>query len=316
MDYTQLIIFSCVFLVGFYIINKAAEYFVDEAANIGKKYGMSKLMIGLTIVAVGTSLPEMITSLGSILYTENFSEFIIGTTLGSNITNILLAFGIFLIVANKFYIKKDELFNIIALLGTTAIFTTFILFGFVSYIAIALVIFYTYYIIYQKKYQKFELEEIEEEFVDKTRHSIKKSYAIITLSFLGLFAGAKLTILGIENIGQIMNIPAAYLNLVVVSIATSLPEIGVTIASAKKKEYLMAMGNIIGTNIMNVCLIIGISGFFGMYQIDTHLYLSSVLIFVIATCLFSYLIYRKKFTPRFGFIFIILYILYILMIFT
>ena len=304
----ELIIYLCVFAVGFYIISKAAEYFVDEAANIGTRHGMSKIMIGLTIVAIGTSLPEMITSLGSILFTPNFSEFIIGTTLGSNITNILLAFGIFLIVAKKFYIQKDELFNIIAFLGTSIIFITFIAFGFVSYVAISLVIFYTYYLVYQRKYQKLELK-------DKRKHGNKKSYLISVPSFIGLFLGAKLTILGIENVGMILGIPIAHLNLAAVSIATSLPEISVTIASAKKKEYLMAIGNIIGTNIMNICLIIGISGFYGLYKIETSLYLSSIIILAIATSLFSYLVYKKKFSEKWGYAFLTLYIIYLISIF-
>jgi cation:H+ antiporter len=311
----NLIIYLCVFAVGFYIISKAADYFVDEAANIGTRHGMSKIMIGLTIVAIGTSLPEMITSLGSIFFTPNFSQFIIGTTLGSNITNILLAFGIFLIAAKKFYIQKDELFNIIALLGTTIIFITFISFGHVSYVAISLVIFYSYYLVYQRRYQKLELTEIEEEFVDKRKHGNKKSYIIILASFFGLFIGAKLTVLGIENVGLILGIPAAHLNLALVSIATSLPEISVTIASAKKKEYLMAIGNIIGTNIMNVCLIIGISGLYGLYKVDTSLYLSSIIILAIATSLFSYLVYKKKFSEKWGYAFLTLYVIYLISIF-
>lgn len=311
----ELIVYICVFIVGFYIISKSADYFVDEAANIGLKYGMSKLMIGLTIVAIGTSLPEMITSLGSILFTENYSEFIIGTTLGSNITNILLAFGVFLIASKKFYIQKRQLFNLISLLGTSLIFIIFILFGFVTQIAIILVIFYTYYIIYLKKYQKTEIVEIEEEYVDKVNHGIRGSFLIIFTSFLGLFAGAKLTVFGIENIGFSLGVPAAFLNLAVVSIATSLPEIGVTIASAKKKEYLMAIGNIIGTNIMNICLIIGTSGFFGYYAIDTQLYKSSIIIFAIATILFSFLIFIKKFTAKWGYLFLFLYAIYLITIF-
>lgn len=311
----ELIGYICVFIVGFYIISKSADYFVDEAANIGLRYGMSKLMIGLTIVAIGTSLPEMITSLGSIMFTENYSEFIIGTTLGSNITNILLAFGVFLIASKKFYIQKRELFNLISLLGTTAIFIIFILYGFVTQIAVVLVIFYTYYILYLKKYQKVEIVEIEEEFVDKVKHNISKSYLIIAASFIGLFLGAKLTIFGIENVGFSLGVPAAFLNLAVVSIATSLPEIGVTIASAKKKEYLMAIGNIIGTNIMNVCLIIGTSGFFGYYAIETSLYTSSVIIFAIATILFSYLVLRKKFTAKWGYLFLVIYVIYLVTIF-
>ncbi len=307
----NLLMYIALFVFSFYIITKAADYFIDEAAKIGKDFGMSKLLIGLTIVAIGTSLPEMITSLGAILFTTNYPDFIIGTTLGSNITNILLAFGVFLIVSNHFETTKRELFNVLSLIFTTIVFTTFILLGFVNYFAILLVIFYTFYIIYLSKFQKKEVEELHDEFVEEEKHSRSKSIGIIIIAFFGLYFGSKIAITSIENIGLILKIPIAYLTLTTISVATSLPEIAVTISSAKKKEYLLGIGNILGTNVINVCMIIGISGFFGHYPIDTAQYLFSIILFLIATLSFSYMIVRRSFNKYFGYFYLFLYIIYI-----
>lgn len=310
----DLLISIFTFIAGIYLLSKAADSFVDKAGSLGKSYGMSRIMIGLTIVAIGTSLPEMITSLGSIMFTDNFSQFIIGTTLGSNVTNILLAFGIFLVITEKFYIKKDERFNIIALLGTTLILTGMILIGYINYFAISLLIFYTYYLIYQLKYQKVELIQIQTELTDLEKIKPTKAYLHLAAAFIGLYIGARLTVLSVEEIGLILAIPAAHLSLVVISIATSLPEIMVTFASARKKEYLLAIGNVIGTNIMNICIIIGASGFYGHYFIDTKLYITSLTALVLGTIIFSYLIYRKRFNKKWGYLFLTMYALYIIAI--
>ena len=300
------------FIFSFYIITKSADFFIDEAAMIGKSYNMSKLMIGLTIVAVGTSLPEMITSLGSILFTTNYSDFIIGTTLGSNLTNILLAFGIFLIVSKKFKTEKREMFNVLALVFTSIVFVAFILLGFVNYFAISLVIFYVFYIFYLSKFQKEEVTKLEEEYVENEKHPMSKSVGIIILSFVGLYIGAKIVIYSVENIGVLLDIPTAYLTLTTISVATSLPEIAVTISSARKKEYLMGIGNILGTNILNISLIIGLSGFFGYYTINTAQYIFPIILFLIGTLIFSYLIIRRRFHRYYGYFFLFLYVVYIL----
>ena len=221
----SLILYIAIFIAAFYILIKAADIFVDEAALIGKAFGMSNLMIGLTIVAVGTSLPELITSLGSIIFTDNYSSFIIGTAMGSNITNILLAFGIFLLAAGKFSIKKKENFNIFALLFTTSIFSIFVLLGYVNYVALILVAFYIGYLIYLAKFHTPVILLEEKELIKNKKGPITKvkpkSYLLLFISFLGLFIGAKLVIFSIENVGEILNIPAAYLSLTTISIATS-----------------------------------------------------------------------------------------------
>ena len=300
------------FVIAFYILTKAADLFIDEASNLGKHYGMSKLMIGLTIVAVGTSLPEAITSFSSILFSEEFSEFIIGTTMGSNTTNILLAFGLFLVATGKFTIKHKEAFNVFALLSTSLVFAAFVIAGFVNYFAILLFIFYLYYIYYLKKHQRKEFTQLEEETVENLKpHSVKKSYILLLVAFVGLFASSKLAIFSIENIGVLLSIPVAYLTLTTISVATSLPEIAVTIASAKKKEYLIGIGNILGTNVMNIGIIIGLSGFMGYYAINTSLYINSLIFFLLGTVIFATMVYTKKFYKLAGYGFLALYVLYI-----
>lgn len=302
-----------IFAAAFYILIKSADYFVEEAANLGKVYGMSKIMIGLTIVAIGTSLPETITALSAAFFSKgDYSEFIIGTLMGSNITNILLAFGLFLIIAKNFTIHKKEIFNVISLLLTSLALIVFTLIGYVNYFAILLFLFYLIYIYYLKKFQKKEYVQLEEEVISKKIHNPKKSYMILFFSFLGLFGGAKLVIFSVENVGRILVIPTAYLTLTTISIATSLPEIAVTFSSAKKKEYLIGIGNILGTNVMNVGLILGLSGFFGFYTINTLLYIESIIFFILATIIFSIMIIKRKFPVFVGYGFILLYFLYLL----
>lgn len=306
------LILNIIFLIiSFYIITKAADYFVDEAANVGLKFGMSKLTIGLTIVAIGTSLPELITSLSAFLFSENASQFIIGTTLGSNITNILLAFGLFLIFSGNFETKKKETYNVLFLLFTTIILSLFIILGYVNYTVLLLLTFYVFYIIFLSKFHKAEVINEEKELVDSKKHGIGTSIIILIFSFIGLFLGAKLVIFSIENLGEILAIPAAYLTLSTISVATSLPEIAVTVAAARKKEHLIAIGNILGTNIMNVCLIIGLSGFAGYYAINTSLYIVSIIFFLLATFIFSWMVLRKKFYGKIGYLFLFMYVLYL-----
>ena len=231
--------------------------------------------------------------------------------MGSNITNILLAFGLFLVFAGNFETKKKEMINVLFLLFSTILFSLFIFIGYVNYTAIILLTLYVFYLIYLSKFHRNEIIVEEKELVENKHHSILTSLIILFFSFLGLFVGAKLVIYSIENLGKILAIPAAYLTLSTISIATSLPEIAVTVASARKKEYLIAIGNILGTNILNICLIIGLSGFAGHYLIETSLYMVSVIFFLIATFIFSWMLIRKKFYINVGFLFIFMYIFYL-----
>lgn len=309
----ELLLYIVLFVVAFFIIIKAADYFVDEAAYLGDSFGMSKLMIGLTIVAIGTSLPELITSLSAIFFTENFSDFIIGTAMGSNITNIVLAFGIFLLFSKTFTVEKKETFNVLVLLTTTILFSYFILVGYVPFLAILLVPLYGFYVYHQSKASKKEIIKEEELMVEKQKkHPLLQSAGILFFSFIFIFIGARLVVFSIEEGGALLGIPAAYLTLTTIALATSLPEIAVTVSSARKKEYLIAIGNILGTNIMNVCLIIGLSALTLGYNVNSETYILSVIIFLVSTLIFSLMILFRKFYFVGGFIFLAMYVVYMI----
>ena len=312
----ELLIQIVFLIIGFYVIIKSADIFVDKAAAIGNQLKLSKLTIGLTIVAIGTSLPELFTTIGAVLFTQNYSDFIIGTVMGSNIANILLVFGIFLIYTKTFTIKKSEKFNIIILIILTLSFSLFTYHGFSNHLAILLLIFYGMYLIYMAKYQKEEIYEEEKiEITNGKKENMKKSILFLILCIIGLFVGAKIVTSSIEEIGTLLSIPSAYLTLTTVALATSLPEIAVTVLTARKKQFLIGIGNIIGSNIANIALVFGLFGFLGYYTIETGLYLESLKFLLISTLLFSILLSRKKFYGWAGYIFLTLYAIYIIKFF-
>ncbi len=313
----SLLVTLILFLISFYVMIKAADFFIDEAAVMGKLLGMSKLLIGLTIVAIGTSLPELVTAISSIITSPKFADFVVGTVLGSNITNILLAFGIFLIVAGSFTIRKKETFNVLALMGTSIFMSIFIIVGEINQFILLLVMFFIYYLYHVYRYEKAEILSEEENLVDEpeTKRTKSQSTLYLIISFILLFLSANGLIYSIENFARILSIPTAYLTLTTIAIGTSLPEIVVTVAAAKKKEYMMAIGNVVGSNIMNICLVVGLTGFYGTYVVDSALYSLYLFFFLFSTLIFSIFLLRKKFEGVLGWFFIIMYGVFLLSFF-
>lgn len=306
--------FTLLLVVGFFLIIKSADFFVDQSAALGRHYGLSKLIIGLTIVAIGTSLPELFTSVISFLFTDNYSDFIVGTVVGSNISNTLLVFGLFLIFAKDFVVPRREIVNVVVNILSTAAIITFVLLGFVNFMALFLLLGYFAYVIYTSKYDKDKVLH-EEESIEEKIKSIPRSYFILFLTVIGLFVGSRFVITSIENIGSLLAIPTAYLTLTTIAIGTSLPEVAVTINTARKKEFLMGIGNVLGSNTMNIAVIFSLSGLFGYYTIDTSLYIYSVIFLALATAIFSVSLLLKKFKSRQGWLLLTLYLAYIITFF-
>lgn len=305
-------IFLLGLIIGFLIIIKSGDLFVDEAATLGKRLGMSKLLIGLTIVAIGTSVPEIFTAIVAFFTSPNYSDYVIGTVMGSNISNVLLIFGLFILISGSFRIQKDELFNEMMLLVVSVIFILFVIVGFGNRFAILLLFLYLGYIYHLSRTKKKTVIKQEDAVVDiKESHSNLRATLFLSLSLIGLVIGARLIIYAIDGFGEFFNIPAAYLTLTTIAIGTSLPELAVTLISARKKETLIAIGNVLGSNIANICIVFGISGLFGYYAIETSLYIYSTFLFIISTILFSYLLFRKRIERYWGIIFLILFAIYL-----
>ena len=297
---------------------KSAEYLVTFSSILGSRAGISKFAIGLTIVAIGTSLPELFTAIFG-LYSSNGSSFVFGTVIGSNIVNTLFIFGLLLIFSKNFKSKIKKI-DIFFLLGATLLLTLIIVKSnlniFDSLILLALFATYIYITIKKSKKEMFE-EEIKGA---KDKIFAKKSNYLLSifliLSIAGLNIAAKGVIYSIENIGLILKIPLEMLTLTTVAFATSLPEAIVTYAVAKKKEFDIIIGDIIGSNISNILLIIGVSGLIKNLIFETSLYIPSIFILIIATLIFYFLINKKNVSKIHGIVFLALYVLYIAYTFT
>lgn len=275
---TSYIILLITFL---YVLVKSSDYLVLYATILGQRLKISQFIIGITIVAIGTSLPELVSVVYGLLTSTQGGDFISGTIIGSNIANSLLIFGVLLLFTKK-RINKISILDTLFLIFSTIIFILYLFFGLNVILAgiFGVFIFVLYMIItiykatiikiFQKNKKKSisntpinleleaELEEIsqEGEKYKKTSSIIIFIYFIISVAFLNM--SARGIVFSIDNLAILYNLPQFLLTFTTIALATSLPELSVTIQAARKNDIKLTLGNIIGSNISNILLIGGI----------------------------------------------------------
>ncbi len=284
-----------IFLGALAILIKSSDYFVNSAEAIGKWFGIPAFVIGATIVALGTSLPELVTSL--IAVTENSSEIVLGSVIGSNIANILFILGISALFVKSMEIKWDifhsdlPMFFASGMMLCFAIWPTFKQDRYITMgESVILILGGVVYIAYVFALQEDDDEKKEKKEKKGTTQSDKKSPktkqkkkiattkkqksvpareplpwhvpAVLVGSAIGIFLGAKYTIDSVIQISQTLEIAKEIIAISAVSIGTSLPELMVSVTAVRRGQIDMAFGNIAGSNIFNVFAVVGITGFF------------------------------------------------------
>lgn len=258
-----MIITIILFFVGFYLLIKGADWLVDGASSVAKKYNISDLVIGLTIVSFGTSAPElMINILASF---SGSSDIAIGNVLGSNIANIFLILGISSLVGNL-PLKKSTVFSeipftliailLVGFLANTHLFTSDPSLQVSRYEGIILLIFFILFMGYIYTLTKGDtdiIEEIEE------KMSVKKSILFISAGVLAMFFGGNWVVEGAVVFAQNFGLSESVIGLTIISIGSSLPELATSVVAAKKGNSDIAVGNIVGSNIFNLLWVLGIS---------------------------------------------------------
>ncbi len=258
-----------IFAFGFYILIKGSDLFIDAAAALARKWHISELVIGLTLVSIGTSLPELSSSLYAAATGE--PEFVFGNVAGSCTTNItlILGLGIFLAGWMNFPIhllKRDA----VVMLGCFLLSTLSVFFLTVpgkggmavpgmprwfGWLFLLLAAAYCCYLM--KNPEELEEELSGEEHTKSTSGTAWKHFFLLTLGFIMILAGSKLlvdvSVWGAEK----LNVSTLVISSTVVALGTSLPELAVTIAGVLKKKSSLAIGNIIGSDIFNILLIFG-----------------------------------------------------------
>ena len=247
-------------IIGFIGLIKGADFLVEGASNIAKKFNIPEIIIALTIVSIGTSMPELFVSLTSGI--DGLSDISIGNVVGSNIANLLLILGVSAIIRPIAVKKETKFVEIPVCFITTLIFWTFCNLGGnitrldgIVFVALFL-LFIVYTIIVAIKHNQVYSKEKREP-IDKI--SLFKDIIDIGIGIIALKIGAELTVDNAINISRILNISEKVISVTVLAIGTSLPEFFTSISAAIKGKSDIAIGNIVGSNIFNILLILGVT---------------------------------------------------------
>ncbi len=307
------------FLLGGLVLTLyAANWLVDGASSIAKRFNVSDLVIGLTIVALGTSTPELAINIFSAI--KGSTDLAIGNILGSNIANILLIlgvaslfsplvissnttwkeipFGLLAVIvlglmANDLWLDKGANGNIISRTDGMILLCF-------------LIIFFVY---------TFEMARREPEQTDEVPVvSIWKSLFLLLIGIVGLFAGGKLLVEGAIGLATMAGISERVIGLTIVAIGTSLPELAAAIVAARKGKTDLAVGNVIGSNILNIFLVLGVTSTIQPMHYDSAISNYDLGLVALASFLLfgaSFLYTPKKITKREGVLFTLLYVVYL-----
>lgn len=304
---------------GLYFVVKGADVLLSSATSLGKKFKVSDFFIGLIIIGFGTSLSELLVSVKAVL--ENSPGLSVGNVVGSNISNIILVISFVLIVSN-FQIKNikkfDIFFHLLIHLLFLLVFLLDILNIFSGICFILLFLFYLFLSFARSGTKEIEKVEIENTLPSKMtfQKPIIFGIPIILLSIMITLFGAQLTVLSAIKISNLLNVSDSFLGLSVIAIGTSLPEVVTSIKAAKKRKFNLIVGNILGSNIYNLLLILGISASFNNFFYNRDVLIFEVFFLSISVTIISILFYRNfLFKKNQSGIFFVIYLFYLFMLF-
>ena len=261
-----------------------ADKFVDNSSIIAKQLGISELTIGLTVVALGTSAPEIFVGISSVL---NQSEpLAMGAVVGSNISNIALIFGVSCIgIALK--PKKTPLIQFIPFLLSALILgyalSDLLITPFESILLLVVFAFFLYV--------TFKNKASDELMVNNSLPKDSSIYISIMLigGLIALIVGSNFAVIYAEKIAILLEISEVIIGLTIIAIGTSLPELAATISAVIKKKTDMVVGNVIGSNVLNITLVVPIIGLFSSTKLDYILFDRDYFVMIIATILFMFI---------------------------
>jgi cation:H+ antiporter len=271
-----------IFAASLFVLIFASNKFIDSAETIGLSLGISPFVIGVTLVAFGTSLPELTTSILAVL--GGTSEIVVGNVVGSNITNILLVLGLTALAVGTLKIERDIMKEEVPLLLGSAILLWFAIrdgsFSRIeSLIFIAGLLGFLLYTIREKE--------------EGTRKGAKAgwlNYVILIAAGVAIYFGASYTVSSIEEMALLFNINPSIVSLSLLALGTSLPEVVVSMSAARKGKHSLAIGNVIGSNMFNTYAVMAIPSFFGdivipdsVISFSLPFMLATTIIFIIVT---------------------------------
>lgn len=308
----MIFLYLLLLLVGFYALSKGSDFLVDGASNIAKRFGISPLVIGLTIVSFGTSAPELIVSLSSAI--AGNGQIAVANVIGSNILNILLILGICALI-KPLVVKSSTVWKEIPLAVVAPVAVLFLGFadlfrsgdiqnlfktnpaqitGYLSNAqGIMLLIFFVIYMYYNFGLAKQGKDSVEIEDHINTLTQTKSIWYILA-GLAIMIVGGQASVYAAVELAKVFGISDRIIGLTIVAIGTSLPELFTSIKATMKGELDIAIGNVVGSNIFNIFFILGISSIFGVLPLTSGELIDTLVAIFAAVVLFASTFVIKK----------------------
>jgi cation:H+ antiporter len=313
------LIFGLALLVG------AGDVLVRGAVALSLRFGIPAFIVGSTIIAFGTSAPELLISVQSAL--EGAPGIALGNVIGSNIANVLLVLGVPALLAPLAPCGTEAHRNLFFMLGATVVFTALVLLDLMNFWGGLVLVIITAWMVWDsmKEGLKARAEGIEVSLEDELgdledvdpNMAPWKIALMIVAGMIGLPIGADLLIDGARGIALSIGVSEAVIGLTLVAIGTSLPELATTVVAALRKQTDVAIGNVIGSNIFNITAIIGVAALVAPLPVPPELLVRDIWVMIGATALLTPFVFACKPMGRIaGAAFLALYVLYLYVAFT
>ncbi len=304
----MLILYFLLLLVSFVILYKGADWLVDGASKVAVNLGISKVVVGVTMVAFGTSAPELFVNV--IAAARGKTDFALSNVSGSNLTNICLGFGICSLIGTLVIERQKFLIDLILFFLAPGVIFFFALIG--GFIPVWAVIFlavpFAVYI-HSLKHRLFETTELDESIV---KTSTAKALGIFLAGVFSLYIAGELVLKSAVSIGEAFGISDSVMGLTVVAIGTSIPDVTASIIAFKRKESLIAVGNLVGSNIFNILLVISATllvSFKGL-PADKDIVMDYGLVLICSGLFAAFAIWKQKTNKLLGIILISIFVSY------
>ena len=317
-----ILLWSCVFVVSLVALIKASDYFTDAAEKIGLSLRLSSFLIGVTIVAIGTSIPELVSSI--IAAGSGHGELVTGMVVGSNIARILLVLGVAAIIGRKLAITHELISVDLPFLLGSAFLVTFMMWDGVfapleALICLLLLFAYLSYTVVSEERSDPEIAKEMRSEVKELRSEVRHDenrwvpWVVLVISGAFIYLGARFTVSSVINLAQTISVSSHVIAVTAMGLGTSLPELSVTIQAARKHKAEIAVGNLLGSNIFNSFGVMGVPAvLFGGLAIPSEVFSFGLPVMIAATFLYLFMTQDKKITKWEGYLLVGFYAFFFL----
>lgn len=312
----SLLILVVVFVVSVLVLVKSGDLFTDAAEYFGARFGIAPFIVGITIVAFGTSLPELVTAIVAVR--SSTPGVVVGTVLGSNVTNVFLVLGATAVLASRIRITYEIGRVDLPLLFASVVYLVLVLFDgrftyFEALIGLLMgVVFVVYSVTSSRRHADRVLErqaKREVRFI-RSEHHVYYFGAVLVVSTALIYFSSEYVVSSLRGIASLLGVQPAVLAAGALALGTSLPELAVSVQAVRRGSGELAVGNVLGSSIVNSFIVLAVPKLFGPVTVPHIAVVTLLPIVVLATLLFLFMVQNKEITKWEGYVLLLFYLLF------